>query len=53
MEQLFEVAGGLVPVLLWIVGICLGLLVLYLVLRAAVRHALRQHQEWLEERGLR
>ena len=53
MEQLFDLVGGIVPLLFWLVGIALGVLVFYHVVRAAVRRALRQHQEWLEERGLR
>lgn len=53
MEQLGELVGAVVPILFWAVGGALGLLIFYQVTRAAVRHALRDHQEWLEARGLR
>lgn len=54
MDQLLNLIGGVLPgLLLWAIGAALGLFVLYHVVRAAVRQALRQHQEWLEERGLR
>ncbi|WP_166874773.1 MULTISPECIES: hypothetical protein [unclassified Salinibacterium] len=54
MDQLFDLIGGILPgLVLWAIGAALGVLVFYHVVRAAVRRALRQHQEWLEERGLR
>lgn len=37
----------------WFVGSGVALVVAYAVIRFAVRRALRDHQEWLEERGLR
>ncbi|WP_157157456.1 MULTISPECIES: hypothetical protein [unclassified Diaminobutyricimonas] len=53
MAQLGELMAIVVPVLFWIVGGAIGLLIFYTVVRAAVRRALRDHQEWLEDRGLR
>lgn len=37
----------------WLLGTIISLLVLYLVIRLAVSHALRSHQYWLEEQGRR
>jgi hypothetical protein len=37
--------------LLWLVGTAVFFAVLFLVIRAAVRGGLRDHQEWLDERA--
>lgn len=51
--DLFTDAAALIGLAFWVVGIGVGVLVAYTVIRLAVRRALRDHQEWLEERGLR
>ena len=43
----------LLPVLIYIVVAVIGLWITWAIIRSAVRRALRDHQEWLEERGLR
>lgn len=40
-----ELAGA---VLGWVVGAAVGLWILYLIIRGAVRSALRGHHEWVE-----
>lgn len=40
--------SGLLP---WLVGVVLFFAVLFLVIRAAVRGGMRDHQEWLDERA--
>lgn len=37
----------------WLLGAIISLLVLYLVVRSAVSHALRSHHYWLEENTTR
>jgi len=39
--------------MLYVVSAVIGLWILWTIIRSAVRRALRDHQEWLEERGLR
>jgi len=38
----------LIPILLWIVGTAIALLLLYGVVRVAVARGLRDHQLWME-----
>lgn len=40
-------------ILVYTVVIVIGLWIAWAVIRSAVRRALRDHQEWLESRGLR
>jgi len=42
-----------VPVLIYLVLAVIGAWILWSVIRSAVRRALRDHQEWLESRGMR
>lgn len=41
------------PVLIYLVVVVLALWILWAIIRSAVRKALRDHQEWLEARGMR
>jgi len=34
-----------------IVGAAIGLAILYLIIKVAVRNGMREHQEWLDERA--
>ncbi|MEO8095164.1 MAG: hypothetical protein ABI632_09535 [Pseudolysinimonas sp.] len=42
-----DVTGFLIP----IIAAAIGFAILYLIIRGAVTTALRDHQEWLEERA--
>lgn len=42
-----------VPILIYIVLLVIGVWIFWSVIRSAVRRALRDHQEWLESRGMR
>jgi len=44
---------SLLSILLYVVSTVIGLWILWAIIRSAVRRALRDHQEWLEGRGLR
>jgi len=41
------------PVLIYLVVAVIALWILWAIIRSAVRRALRDHQEWLEARGMR
>jgi uncharacterized membrane protein len=43
----------LLSILIYVVTAVIILWILWAIIRSAVRRALRDHQEWLEERGLR
>jgi hypothetical protein len=45
------ILGLVVAVAVYIVIVLVGLLIAWAVIRSAVRRALRDHQEWLEQRG--
>jgi len=49
MDSVFS-SWHLIVLLIYPAMIALGLWLAYLVIRAAVRKALRQHQEWLDTR---
>lgn len=43
----------IVPILIYIVLLAIVVWIFWSVIRSAVRRALRDHQEWLESRGMR
>ncbi|WP_349904628.1 hypothetical protein [Parafrigoribacterium humi] len=43
----------LLSILIYVVTAVIILWIVWAIIRSAVRRALRDHQEWLEERGLR
>jgi uncharacterized membrane protein len=43
----------IIPILVYVVLAVIGLWISWAIIRSAVRRALRDHQEWLEGRGLR
>ncbi len=42
-----------IPILIYIVLLVIGVWILWSIIRSAVRRALRDHQVWLESRGMR
>lgn len=41
----------IVPILIWLAGVALGLLLLWLVIRSAVFSALKSHTDWADKQG--
>lgn len=44
---------NVVAILIYLVVLVIGLWIAWAIIRSAVRRALRDHQEWLENRGMR
>lgn len=43
----------IIPILIYAVLLVIGVWIFWSIVRSAVRRALRDHQEWLESRGMR
>ena len=47
----FGIVGVIIGIFVYLVIVAIGLLILWAIIRSAVRRALRDHQNWLEARG--
>ena len=47
----FGIVGVIIGIIVYLVVVAIGLLILWAIIRSAVKRALRDHQEWLEARG--
>ena len=45
------IVGVIIGIIVYLVIFAIGLLILWAIIRSAVKRALRDHQEWLEQRG--